>query len=110
MLSYFEKLTSAYPVEDPSTPPATLFAFVRHYSRGMEWPLCAIVVLTASLAVLEVMLFGFMGRLVDWLSEKDPQTFLAEESTTLWMMTLVLLVAMPLLTLLHTVITLIRLY
>lgn len=105
MLSYFEKLTSAYPVEDPSTPPATLFAFVRHYSRGMEWPLCAIVVLTASLAVLEVMLFGFMGRLVDWLSEKDPQTFLAEESTTLWMMTLVLLVAMPLLTLLHTVIT-----
>ena len=71
----------------------------------MEWPLCAIVVLTASLAVLEVMLFGFMGRLVDWLSEKDPQTFLAEESTTLWMMTLVLLVAMPLLTLLHTVIT-----
>ena len=105
MLSYFEKLTSAYPVEDPSTPPATLFAFVRHYSRGMEWPLCAIVVLTASLAVLEVMLFGFMGRLVDWLSEKDPQTFLAEESTTLWMMTLVLLVAMPLPTLLHTVIT-----
>ena len=105
MLSYFEKLTSAYPPDDPSTPPENLFAFIRHYSRGMEIPLCLIVILTAALAVLEVMLFGFMGRLVDWLTEKSPETFLAEESGTLWAMALVLLVAMPVLTLLHTLIT-----
>ena len=105
MLSYFEKLTTAYPAEDPATPPENLFAFIRHYSRGMEWPLCAIVLLTATMAVLEVMLFGFMGRLVDWLSVKSPETFLAEESGTLWVMALVLLVALPILTLLHTLVT-----
>jgi len=105
MLSFFEKLTKAYPAEDPDTPPKSLFAFIRHYSRGMEIPLCMIVILTAALAALEVMLFGFMGRLVDWLAEKSPETFLAEESGTLWTMGLVLLVAMPLLTLLHTLIT-----
>lgn len=105
MLSFFEKLTTAYPAHDPSTPPENLFAFFRHYSRGMEWPLLAIAVLTAIMAVLEVMLFGFLGQLVDWLGDKNPDTFLAEESSTLWLMTFVLLVALPLASLLHTLIT-----
>ncbi len=104
MLSFFEKLTSAYPTEDPSTPPENLFAFIRHYSHGMEWPLCLVAVLTAVIAALEVMLFGFMGQLVDWLSNKSPDSFLREESTTLWSMALVLLVALPLFTLLHTMV------
>lgn len=104
MLTYFEKLTTAYPTEEPTTPPANLLAFFRHYSRGMEWPLLAIVVLTAIIAILEVMLFGFLGQLVDWLGEKNPQTFLQEESSTLWSMTFVLLVALPAVSLLHTLI------
>lgn len=104
MLSFFEKLTTAYPAEDPSTPPENLFAFFRHYSRGMEWPLIVLAVLTAIIAALEVMLFGFLGQLVDWLGNKNPQTFLAEESATLWYMALVLLVALPLVSLLHSLI------
>ncbi len=104
MLSFFEKLTTAYPAEDPSTPPENLFAFFRHYSRGMEWPLLALAVLTAIIAALEVMLFGFLGQLVDWLGDKNPQTFLTEESATLWMMALVLLVALPVVSLLHSLI------
>ena len=104
MFSFFEKLTSAYPTEDPSTPPENLFAFFRHYSRGMEWPLLVIAVLTATIATLEVMLFGFLGQLVDWLGDKNPETFLAQESSTLWFMTLVLLVALPLVSLLHSLV------
>ena len=105
MYTYFEKLTSAYPAEDPATPPADLFAFVRHYSRGMGWPLCLIVILTASMAALEVMLFAFMGKLVDWLTDKDPQTFLAQESSTLWMMAIIVLIVLPALTVVHALIT-----
>ena len=104
MLSFFEKLTTAYPAEDPSTPPANLFSFFRHYSRGMEKPLGILAALTATMAILEVMLFGFLGQLVDWLADKNPDTFLAEESHTLWWMTFVLLVALPLVSLLHTLI------
>jgi len=105
MLSYFEKLTTAYPVEDPSTPPENLFSFFCHYTRGMEWMLCLLAILTATFAVLEVMLFGFLGQLVDWLGEKNPDTFLVEESSTLWFMTFILLVALPAISLLHTLIT-----
>jgi len=104
MLSFFEKLTTAYPAEDPSTPPENLFSFFRHYSRGMERPLGILAALTATMAVLEVMLFGFLGQLVDWLADKNPDTFLAEESHTLWRMTFVLLIALPLVSLLHTLI------
>ncbi len=104
MFSFFEKLTVAYPAEDPSTPPANLFAFIKHYSRGMEVLLLLVAFLTASVAILEVMLFSFMGKLVDWLSDKSPDTFISEESSTLWFMSLVLLVALPLLTALHALI------
>ena len=104
MLSFFEKLTTAYPVEKPSTSPENLFSFFRHYSRGMEWPLVMVAILTATMAALEVMLFGFLGQLVDWLGDKNPQTFLAEESSTLWLMAFVLLVALPIVSLLHSLI------
>ena len=105
MFTYFEKLTSAYPSDDPTTPPEDLFAFVRHYSSGMGWPLCLIVLLTASMAALEVMLFAFMGKLVDWLTNKDPDTFLAQESSTLWLMGIIVLIVLPALTVLHALIT-----
>ena len=101
MFGFFERLTVPFPAEEPAQPPRGLFQFCRHYSRGMEWPLAVMSVLTALLAVMEVSLFGFMGQLVDWLSTKDPQTFLDEEQGTLWQMGLVLLVGLPLLTLLH---------
>ena len=104
MLSFFEKLTTAYPAEEPSTSPENLFSFFRHYSRGMEWPLVMVAILTATMAALEVMLFGFLGQLVDWLGDKNPQTFLAEESSTLWLMAFVLLVALPIVSLLHSLI------
>ena len=58
--------------------------------------------LTALIAILEVKLFAFLGQLVDWLSDKDPGTLLTDESATLWNMGFVLLVALPILSLLHT--------
>jgi ATP-binding cassette subfamily B multidrug efflux pump len=105
MLKFFENLVSAFPDAEPDQPPAGLGAFIRHYTRGMEWPLLAMALCTASLAVLEVMLFGFLGQLVDWLVDKNPDTLLSEEGSTLLLMAAVLLLVMPLLALLHTLIT-----
>jgi len=105
MLSFFEKLTNAYPDEQPTTPPAGLYAFIRHYTRGMEWPLMAITILTAAIAVLEVMLFSFLGNLVDWLAAKSPENFLKEEGGELAIMALILLVVMPAITVIHTLVT-----
>jgi len=105
MLSFFEKLTNPYPDEQPSTPPAGLYAFIRHYTRGMEWPLAAITCLTAAIAVFEVMLFSFLGNLVDWLAEKSPENFIKEEGGALAIMALILLVVMPVITVIHTLVT-----
>ena len=102
MLNFFEKLTDAFPAKPPVTPPYPLLSFIYHYSRDMRWPLLALTVLTALIAILEVKLFAFLGQLVDWLSDKDPGTLLTDESATLWNMGIVLLVALPILSLLHT--------
>ncbi|RYE54510.1 MAG: ABC transporter ATP-binding protein, partial [Rhizobiaceae bacterium] len=61
--------------------------------------LTLMAVLTAAIGVGEVMLFNFLGQIVDWLSKADPKTFLANESATLWGMGIFTLVGLPLLVL-----------
>lgn len=102
MLKLFERWLAAYPEIDPEQSPKTLFAFCRYYSKGAEIPLILMSLLTATVAILEVTLFSFMGQLVDWLVTKNPDTFLSEESGHLIGMSLMVLVAMPLVTLLHS--------
>ena len=105
MLSFFEKRINPFPPEHPEQPPQGLYAFCRHYTRGLEGSLLAMSCLTAMLAILEVTLFSFMGDLVDWLSTQSPETLFATEGMKLLIMSLVVLVAMPLIVLLHALIT-----
>ncbi|HSG03563.1 MAG TPA: ABC transporter ATP-binding protein [Marinobacterium sp.] len=97
----FEGITQALPRTEAEQPPQGLWAFCRHYTKGFELPLLGLSLSTAMIAILEVTLFSFLGRLVDWLSERDPATLFSEEASTLVIMSLVTLVAIPLLTLLH---------
>lgn len=101
MLRLFERFINPFPPEHPSQPPKGLFAFCRHYTRGMEIPLGLMSLLTALLAILEVSLFSFMGQLVDWLVDKDPQTLFSEEGEQLLWMAVMVVVALPLVVLLH---------
>lgn len=97
MLSFFERLTKPFPdIQNDVEPPKTLLAFYRHYLRGFEWHIAGITFFNVLQAVFEVMLFAFMGQLVDWLSSHDRATFFADESATLWGMAAVLLVILPL--------------
>ena len=105
MFSFFEKLLDPFPQELPTRPPANLFAFCLHYTRG-AWPL---IFLTATLVTLvaatEVLLFSFMGSIVDWLSQVDKTTFLQVERSTLVWIGAVALLALPLLTLALTLVS-----
>jgi ATP-binding cassette subfamily B multidrug efflux pump len=101
MLGFFERLTNPFPAAEPTQPPQGLYAFCRHYSKGMEWPLLLMALLTALIAILEVSLFGFMGQLVDWLIEKDPATLWQTEGNTLLLMGFLTAIGIPLLILLH---------
>ncbi|MBV7299212.1 ABC transporter ATP-binding protein/permease [Enterovibrio sp. NIFS-20-8] len=104
MYKLFERVTPAFPESEPAQPPNTLLAFCRHYTKGFEKPLVAMSLLTALIAIAEVSLFGFMGQLVDWLTEQDRTTFLADEGHTLIFMGLLVLIGMPLLVSLHSLI------
>ena len=104
MFSFFEKLIKPFPSKEPDQPPKGVFAFCRHYSRGIEVPLLLMAILTATLAMLEVSLFSFMGELVEWLATKDKETFWAEEKGTLITMGIIVLIVLPSLVLLHAAI------
>ena len=102
MFRFFEQLTKPFPPEEPQQPPSGLFAFCRHYTRGMELPLILMALLTATLAILEVSLFSFMGEIVDLLAQTTPQQLFAEHGDRLLQMSLVVLIFLPLLALLHS--------
>ncbi|MBT8098996.1 MAG: ABC transporter ATP-binding protein/permease, partial [Gammaproteobacteria bacterium] len=64
----------------------------------------AMVVLSAFIAAGEVALFGFLGSIVDWLSNAERAGFLEREGMQLWLMGGFLLLALPLAMLLHSLI------
>jgi ATP-binding cassette subfamily B multidrug efflux pump len=104
MFHFFENLIKPFPAEEPTQPPKGLFNFCWHYTRDVAVYLFAMAFLTGILALIEVSLFSFLGNLVDWLSSKDPDTFLTEEAETLWWMGFVVLVCLPVAVLLHSLV------
>ena len=104
MLHYFERLINPFPPEHPSEPPKGLYQFCRHYIRGIERYLLVMAILTVCVAIGEAMLYGILGKIIDWLTEKDPQSFLQEEIISLIGLSLFILVLMPMLVLLHSLI------
>ncbi|TRC86983.1 ABC transporter ATP-binding protein [Mesorhizobium sp. WSM4303] len=95
MFNWFEKRLDPFPAAEPVEPPKTLVAFCVHYTRG-AWPYIIVdAVLVTAIAVAEVWMFGFMGRIVDWLSGQNRETFLQTESWKLAGMAFVVLFALP---------------
>ncbi|TCK08417.1 ABC transporter ATP-binding protein [Marinobacterium mangrovicola] len=102
LFSLFERLTNPLPEQAAGTPPDNLVAFARQTIRGFEKPLLALGALTIFLAILEVTLFNFLGDLVDWLGTRSRDTFLQDERGTLIGISLLVLVALPIAVLLHS--------
>ncbi len=101
MFAWFENRLNPFPEQSPTAPPRGLFAFCWHYSRAAAPWLLLLGCLTAILGTGEVLLFKFLGAIVDWLSTSSRETFLADNGHMLIAMAGVL-VAMPLLSLCHS--------
>lgn len=105
MFAWFEKQINPFPAPEPSQPPAKLWSFIWHYTRGI-WPALAVMAaLSAIGAIIEVWVFSFFGNLVDWLAGADKQTFLEQEGDRLILMTIVVLVIYPIAVILHNLVT-----
>ncbi|MEM8540404.1 MAG: ABC transporter transmembrane domain-containing protein, partial [Pseudomonadota bacterium] len=102
MFTWFEKRVDPFPPAVPAQPPSTLAAFCWHYTKDM-WPwLLVISVLVAMISGLQIMLFGFMGNLVDWLGSASRETFVQDEFWSLFWMGLIILVILPIIGFVHT--------
>lgn len=95
MFSFFEKLTNPFPPKDTQIPPNKVLPFILYYCQGFKLPLLVIMLAGIAIAILEVSLFGFLGNIVDWLSNKNSVTFLQEESATLIKMGVITVLVIP---------------
>ncbi len=105
MFSFFEGLTRPFSDAAVRQPPKGLVAFCLYFSRGMLPAVLCVSALAASVAMLEVSLFAYLGNMVDWFTQRDPATFLEEEKTSLIWMGLVVLVLLPCLVVLQSLLS-----
>ncbi len=95
MFQWFERRLEPFPAEEPQEPPRTFFAFCLHFTKG-AWPYVLLgTFLVAAIALAEVWMFAFLGDIVDWLSGRDPATFLDEEGLRLIGMAGFILLILP---------------
>jgi ATP-binding cassette subfamily B multidrug efflux pump len=104
MFSFFERLIDPFPDQTPSQPPTGLFAFCRYFTRGLEPWLLLMALLTALTAISEALLFGILGKVVDWLATSNPETFLDDAWVTIVAISIFILLIIPLLTALHSLV------
>ncbi len=96
LLAWFERRVKPFPEEPPTRPPDKLLPFLWHYARTV-WPwLMLMSALTVVVSVLEVMLFAFLGNLIDWLGTREPAEVFSEDASMLVWMGVVILIALPL--------------
>ncbi|MBI4922500.1 MAG: ABC transporter ATP-binding protein [Devosia nanyangense] len=86
MFGWFERRLDPYPSAEPEQPPQGLVAFCLYYSRGAIRWLLLMAALSATISAGEVFVYGFLGRVIDWLGAGDASTFFAREGGTIaWM-------------------------
>ncbi len=99
--SWLENCTEPFPEAEAQKPPTTFAAFIIFYAKPF-WPLIlASSTFATVVAIIEVMLFSFVGSLVDWLTSSDRDTFWETHKTLLIWMSVLVLVILPALKLIY---------
>ncbi len=82
MLNWFyrwlEGRVPSFPPELPEKPPATVWGFIRHFSRPFYPLLATGLVLSMLASIVEVWVFSYVGTLVDKLANADRATFISD--------------------------------
>jgi ATP-binding cassette, subfamily B, multidrug efflux pump len=79
MFRVFEKLVSPYPNGTTLDLPQGFFAFLWACARGARRYIAAMTLLTGAIGVFEALLFGMLGRVVDWLAKVEPSHLWAQQ-------------------------------
>lgn len=103
MFRFFENLVdpyATYPQND--TPPTRLFPFLINYMRPFRRVFWITGALSVIVAVVEIWLLGYLGRLVNILSEGTPAQVWIQSGTELVLVAIFLLTLRPMTQALHT--------
>lgn len=101
MFRWFESLVDVFPKIEREMPPRTIWRFYVHYLRPI-WPiLLATLVAGLLLAIVEVAMFDFLGRIIDMVTEQPGEDFFLRHANALLWMAGITLLARPLLVALH---------
>ncbi|WDR02780.1 ABC transporter ATP-binding protein [Devosia algicola] len=95
LMQWFETRLNPYPEAEPSEPPKGLLAFCLHYSHGAKKWLALMASAAALIAVGEIVLFGFVGDVVNWLASADRSTFIETDGWKLALMGVFVLLVLP---------------
>jgi len=101
MFRWFESLIDVFPKIETTMPPRSVWRFYLHYLRPI-WPLLlATLVAGLLLALVEVAMFDYLGRITDLLAEGPGPGFFQRHAAELAWMAGIILIARPLLMGLH---------
>ena len=105
MYSWFETRIDAFARPGIVRPPETLGAFYWHYVQPV-WPAFAALLVVGFLgSITEVMLFAFIGKVVDLMrTAASPAAFFADNATLLGAMAFLALAGRPVIFLIHDLI------
>lgn len=86
MRAWFERRVNPYPEQPPATPPRGFFAFLWAGTEGLRPYLLGMTLCTALIGVFEALLFAWLGQVVDWLAQVEPQRLWAERGDHLFLL------------------------
>lgn len=95
MYSFFEKLIDPLADAPVQQPPKDTRAFFIHYLWPIRWLLLLTVVMTTIASIAELLLYVYLGRIVDWMNATAPEDFFSEHAGALLFMVFVVVVVRP---------------
>lgn len=79
MFRWFEKLLNPFPDAVIAPPSKGFWTFAWSCTEGLRWPMLAMTLLTAVIGAFEALLFGMLGKVVDWLGKVPPAQLWTQE-------------------------------
>lgn len=93
---FFSKFIDPMGIDDTSRPPSDVFGFFKYYLTPIRGVLITTLLLSGIATVSELMLYVYLGDIVDWMDNGNPATFFQEHQSALIWMLIVAVIIRPL--------------
>ncbi len=99
--SWFESLVDPFPLSPVERPPDRLLAFYRYFIHPVRWLVLVVLLVSLASTVIEMALYVFLGKIVDWAGTTPRGEFFATHGWQLAGMVFVVLLLRPLIAVLQ---------